>query len=318
MVDPHLPRQEPGCKITHIIHPTSGHALRALPVVFDCDPGKDDAFAIFLALACPEALNVLAITTLGGNVPIEHTTGNALRILAAASRTDIPVYRGCARPMLKALETAEESHGVDGLGGSGLPDVSGAPQPDHAIAAIIRMLETCPEQLTIAAIGPLTNIAMVLIARPDLADKIGHLAVMGGAQGRGNMTEYAEFNIHVDPHAAHVALSVCAPITLVTLDTTRNLRPPMSWFEAMEHANEPARTLAGMWREAPIALYDVAVTALLLWPELFTLEACTIDVVLEGERAGQTVITTGEGKDRLLTGIDEVALLSRIAQTMTG
>lgn len=300
-----------------VLHQTCGLAVRALPVVFDCDPGKDDAFAIFLALACPDALDVLAITTVGGNVPIERTTGNAIRILTAAARTDIPVYRGCARPMLKALETAEESHGFDGLGGSGLPEAAGPPESDHAIAAMIRMLEKSPEALTIAAIGPLTNIAMVLIARPDLAHKIGHLAVMGGAKGRGNMTEFAEFNIYVDPHAAHVALSVCAPITLVTLDTTRNLRPPMSWFETMEGANAPASALAGMWRDSPIALYDVAVTALLLWPDLFKLEPCTIDVVLDGERAGQTVIAMGQGKDRLITGIEEEALLSRIMHVMT-
>ena len=129
--------------------------------------------------------DVLAITTVGGNVPIDHTTGNAMRILAAASRSDIPVYRGCARPLLKVLETAEESHGADGLGGSGLPQAAGPPHSDHAISALINLLEKSTEPLTVAAIGPLTNIAMVLIARPDLAERIGHLAVMGGAQGRG-------------------------------------------------------------------------------------------------------------------------------------
>jgi inosine-uridine nucleoside N-ribohydrolase len=291
--------------------------VSARPVIFDCDPGKDDAFALFLALACPDMLNVLAITTVGGNVPVGHTTANAHRILAAASRTNIPVFSGCARPMLRRLETAEATHGMDGLGGSGLPQATIAPRSEHAVAALIRILEEQPEPLTLVAIGPLTNLAVLMIARPDLAEKIEHLVVMGGAQGRGNMTEHAEFNIHVDPHAASVALSVSAPISLVTLDTTRNLRPPLAWFEAMAHANVPTRALAGMWREAPVALYDVAATALLLWPDLFDLQPCTIEVITEGARSGKTVIEVGKGKDRLLTHIDEKRLLERIDMTLT-
>ncbi len=291
--------------------------MSVIPVIIDCDPGKDDAFAIFLALACPEALDILAVTTVAGNVPVGLTTKNALRILEAASRPDVPVFAGCARPMLKTPETAEETHGIDGLGGSRLLEPSIANRNEHAVTALIGLLDESPRPLTIVAIGPLTNIALVLIARPDLAEKIAHLVVMGGAQGRGNMTQYAEFNMYVDPHAAHVAMSVCAPITLVTLDTTRNLRPPIGWFEVMEGANGPASVLAGMWREAPVALYDVAAIALLLWPDLFHLEACAVRVVCDGERVGQTVIDVGKGRNLLLTRIDDAELLKRISDALS-
>jgi len=291
--------------------------VTALPVLFDCDPGKDDAFALFLALAMPEALDVVAITAVAGNVPVDRTVANARRIVEAAGRPEIPVFRGCPRPIIHDLFTAEDSHGADGLGGARLPGVREPHETEHAISALIRLLEGAQEALTIAAIGPLTNIALVLIQRPDLAEKIGHLAVMGGARGRGNVTEFAEFNFLVDPHAAHIAMSIASPISLVTLDTTRNLRPPLSWFEAMEGFGEPGRALAGMWRESSMALYDVAVTGLLLWPDLFSFETCEIRIVLDdAQKMAQSVVSRGMGNCRILSAIDEEAFLDRTVVAM--
>ena len=212
-----------------------------LQVIFDCDPGKDDAFAIFLALACPQALSVVAITAVEGNVPVAYTTSNALRIVEAAGRPDIPVYRGCGRPMLRPLQRQEQVQGAGGLDDSGLPPPALAEQPEHAVSALIALLEGAGEPLTIAAIGPLTNIAMLLVARPDLAARIAHLYVMGGSEGRGNMGAHAEYNILIDPHAAASVLAMDLPATLVTLDHTRDLRPPMAWFEAMEGHGAPWR-----------------------------------------------------------------------------
>ncbi len=294
-----------------------GVAVTALPVIFDCDPGKDDAFALFLALALPDMLDVRAVTTVAGNAPVDRTAGNARRIVEAAGRPDIPVFAGCARPMLRALDTAEHVHGLDGLGGSGLPGPRRGPLEGHAVTALIRLLDESPAPLTVAAVGPLTNIAMTLIARPDLASKIARLAAMGGAVGRGNATDAAEFNIHVDPHAAHVALAVEAPVTLVTLDVTRPLRPPLAWFEDMEDCGPPGRALAAMWRESPVSLHDVAVAALLAWPDLFDLEACAIRVETgDGAQLGRTLISRGSGPARIVTAVDETALKHRIRKTM--
>ncbi|MBC6441422.1 MAG: nucleoside hydrolase [Rhodospirillales bacterium] len=294
-----------------------GFCVTALPVIFDCDPGKDDAFALFLALALPDVFDVLAVTTVAGNVAVERTSVNARRIVEAAGRPDIPVYAGCERPMLRRLKTATETHGIDGLGGSGLPEPAEGPLETHAVTALIRLLEASDRPVTIVAIGPLTNIATMLIAHPDIASSIGHLAVMGGASGRGNMTARAEFNIHVDPHAAHVALSVASPISLVTLDTTSNLRPPMTWFDAMGDFGRPGAALLGMWRAAPVALYDVAVTGLLAWPDIFTLEEGAVDVVIEdGNQCARTVITPGAGPVQVVTAIDQQTFLDRTAHAM--
>lgn len=288
-----------------------------LQVIYDCDPGKDDAFALFLALACPDALSVAAVTTVEGNVPVAYTTSNARRIVEAAGRPEIPVYRGCARAMLRPLAPSEQVKGAGGLDDSGLPPQSRPERREHAVSALIAMLEAAPELLTIAAIGPLTNIAMLLIARPDLADRIAHLYVMGGSEGRGNMGEFAEYNILLDPHAAASVFAMNLPATLVTLDHTRDLRPPISWFETMEGYGAPGRALAAMWRVAPVALYDVAVTGLMLWPDLFETQPCSVTVeTCDPVRMGQTRITRGPGPCRIVTGLDAEAFYSRIVVAM--
>jgi purine nucleosidase len=288
-----------------------------LQVIFDCDPGKDDAFALFLALACPEALSVMAVTAVEGNVPVAYTTSNARRIVEAAGRPEIPVYRGCARAMLRPLAPSEQVQGAGGLDDSGLPPQARPERPEHAVSALIAMLEAAGEPLTIAAIGPLTNIAMLLIARPDLADRIAHLYVMGGSEGRGNMGEFAEYNILLDPHAAASVFAMNLPATLVTLDHTRDLRPPISWFEAMEGYGAPGRALAAMWRVAPVALYDVAVTGLMLWPDLFETQPCSVAVeTCDAVRMGQTRIVRGQGPCRIVTGLDAEAFYSRIVVAM--
>jgi len=291
--------------------------MAPLPVIFDCDPGKDDAFALFLALACPQALDVVAVTAVEGNVPVAATTSNARRIVEAAGRPEIPVYRGCARPILRPLAAGEQSQGAGGLDASGLPPAVAPERAVHAVAALIDLLEAAPAPLVVAAIGPLTNIAMLLVARPDLASRIGRLLVMGGAEGRGNLTEFAEYNVLVDPHAAAVVFGSGLPVELVTLDHTRTLRPPLSWFEKMAGYGAPGRALEAMWRAEPIALYDVAVTGLLLWPDLFETQACSVAVELcDDMRIGQTRIRRGEGPCRIVTGLDAEAFYSRIGAAM--
>lgn len=290
--------------------------MAPLPVIFDCDPGKDDAFALFLALARPDALDLKAVIAVEGNVPVDEVTRNARRIVEAAGRPEIPVHRGCARPFLRPLVRQEQKQGAGGLESSGLPEPAYPSRREHGVAALIDLLEAAPEPVVLAAIGPLTNIAMLLVGRPDLAARIRRLVVMGGSEGRGNLTDWAEYNILIDPHAAQVVFST-VPVELVTLDHTRGLRPPLSWFEAMEPFGAPGRALAAMWRVAPVALYDVAVTGLLLWPDLFETMSCRIAVELDDpERLGQTHIVRGEGASRIVTGLDAEAFYRRIVTTM--
>lgn len=290
--------------------------MAPLPVIFDCDPGKDDAFALFLALSRPDALDLRAVIAVEGNMPVGEVVENARRIVEAAGRPEIPVHRGCGRPILRPLVRKEQKQGAGGLESSGLPAAVHPVRPEHGVAALIDLLEHAPEPPILAAIGPLTNIACLLVARPDLAARIGRLVVMGGSEGKGNLSEWGEYNILIDPHAAQVVFST-VPVELVTLDHTRDLRPPLSWFEAMEPFGAPGRALAAMWKVAPVALYDVAVTGLLLWPDIFETMSCSIAVELgDAGRIGQTRIRRGEGTSRIVTGLDAEEFYRRIVAAM--
>jgi purine nucleosidase len=189
-------------------------------LIIDTDPGVDDAHAILLALAHPD-VQVEAITTVNGNVNLDLTTSNALKILDAAGR-DIPVYRGCDRPLISRLLHAAHVHGEDGLGDCNLPASKKAVQSEHAVHALVRMANENPGEFTLAAIGPLTNLAVALSIDPDLPMKFKQLVIMGGAiYGKGNTeTVTSEFNIHTDPEAAHMVFSAWPMLTLLSWETT--------------------------------------------------------------------------------------------------
>jgi pyrimidine-specific ribonucleoside hydrolase len=194
-------------------------AAAPVPVIIDCDPGHDDALAITLALARPE-LRVLGITTVGGNATLANTTRNALRVLALLDRPDIPVAAGAATPMVRDLETAPQVHGVSGLDGADLPEPVSAPRPESALEFLRATLAAAPEPVTLIPTGPLTNIAMLLRAYPDIAPKIAGISLMGGSMGAGNWTPAAEFNIWVDPEAARIVFRSGLPIAMHGLDVT--------------------------------------------------------------------------------------------------
>jgi purine nucleosidase/pyrimidine-specific ribonucleoside hydrolase len=195
---------------------TSDHPL---PLIIDSDPGLDDALAIGLALARPE-LEVLAVTTVGGNADVRHCTDNALRLLHAYGRDDIPVAGGAAGPLVGAVVRATEVHGEGGIGTTQLPPPTATPRPEGAVELIARLLREHPEPVAIAPIGPLTNIALLLRLYPDLAARIAHLSIMGGSIGEGNSTVAAEFNIYADPEAADIVFRSGLPITMMGLDVT--------------------------------------------------------------------------------------------------
>jgi pyrimidine-specific ribonucleoside hydrolase len=192
-----------------------------IPLVIDTDPGIDDALAILLALASPE-VDLKLVTTVHGNVELAQTTENALRVLHLAGRSDVPVAAGARESLVHAQpERAGHVHGAAGLGGVELPPSPAVPDGRPAVVALAELLMSSPEPVTVAAVGPLTNIALLLRVFPEAAARIGRLVVMGGSAARGgNVTAAAEFNVWADAEAAQAVLTSTLPTVLVGLDVT--------------------------------------------------------------------------------------------------
>jgi purine nucleosidase len=270
------------------------------PIIIDTDPGQDDAVAILLALAARDALDVRAITTVAGNVPVELTTANALRIRDLARRLDVPVYRGAEGPLLIDLETAEYVCGPDGLDGAGLPISALEPAPGHAVEAIIAILRASAEPVTLCPVGPLTNIALAIRLAPDILPKIACIAIMGGAMGLGNITPAAEFNIHVDPHAADIVFRSGRPITMMGLHLTHQAIASEAQVAAYATlGTATGKAIHGMLARPRYAgsghkghpMHDPCVIAWLLWPDLFTGREVYVEVETNaGLQRGRTTI----------------------------
>jgi pyrimidine-specific ribonucleoside hydrolase len=193
----------------------------ARPLVIDTDPGIDDALAILLALASPE-VDLRLVTTVHGNVELEQTTDNALRVLHLAGRSDVPVAAGARASLVHPqAERAGHVHGAAGLGGVELSPSPASVDPRPAVVALAELLLSSPEPVTVAAIGPLTNLALLLAVYPEAAARIDRLVVMGGSAWRGgNVTAAAEFNVWADPEAAQAVFGSPLPIVMVGLDVT--------------------------------------------------------------------------------------------------
>jgi len=275
----------------------------ARKIIIDTDPGQDDAVAILLALASPE-LDVLGIVAVAGNVGLHHNAKNARKIVALAGRTDIPVYAGCSRPIMRTLVTAEHVHGATGLDGPDLPEPTVALQPQHGVDYIIDTLMTEPSgTVTLATLGPLTNIAMALVKQPAIAERIAEIVMMGGAYFEvGNITPAAEFNIYVDPGAADIVMRCGAPITILPLDVTHQIQStPERLAAILALGNKSGAAVHAMltfsetfdlkkygWAGAP--LHDPTVIAYLLQPELFEGRLCNVTIETASELTlGMTV-----------------------------
>ncbi|XGV97983.1 MAG: nucleoside hydrolase [Leptolyngbya sp. BL-A-14] len=275
----------------------------ATPIIIDCDPGADDAIALFLALAFPEQLNVLGITTVAGNVPLSLTQKNARSLCELMGKTDLPVYAGCPRPLLRSLTTSEEVHGQTGLGGIDLPDPQMPLQTQHAVDFLIETLLRSTEKITLATLGPLTNVAVAMIKAPAICQYIQEIVMMGGALTQGNVTPSAEFNLYVDPHAAHVVATAGVPLTIIGLDVTHQAIATPERLKAIRAMNSPvsAATVSlldhygthDMQRyEIPgPPLHDPCVIAYLLQPSLFTGNQAYVAIEITSELTmGRTVI----------------------------
>lgn len=270
-----------------------------IPVILDCDPGTDDAFALLLALAAPE-IDLLAVTVAGGNVGLDCTLRNALGLVALAGAS-VPVFAGADRPLLGSFTSEIRVHGVDGLGGVALPpgDVT---TPGHAADAIRRILREAGQPVTLVGVAPVTNLALALITEPALAAKVAQIVLMTGAWGEGNATPAAEFNALNDPEALAILLACGRPIVLATLDLTAQALCTPARLEALRvvGTGRSLRTVCDIQATVPLsrrfagqgaALHDPCAVAWLLRPELFTVRDCSAEVDLgPGTGRGRTLI----------------------------
>ncbi len=299
----------------------------ALPVILDCDPGHDDAIALILALASPE-LKVLAVTTSAGNQTPDKTLNNALRILTLLGRDDIPVAAGAPKPLARELIIADNVHGESGLDGPTLPDPAFAPVAMTALELMAKCLRESPEPVTLVPTGPLTNIALLLAAYPELKSKIARIVLMGGAAGAGNWTPAAEFNIYVDPQAADMVFKSGLPITMCGLDVTHEAQVMDEDIERVRAITNPvAQCVAGLldffmiyhrdpkWGFAGAPLHDPCTIAWLLAPALFHGVECRVDIETGGTHtSGMTVVDryglTGKAANALvLLGLDRAGFI---------
>ncbi len=267
---------------------------RARRIILDTDPGIDDALALFLALASPE-IKLEAITTVAGNVDVEHTTENALALLQLADRTDILVARGCNGPLIREPVDAAYVHGQNGLGEVQLPKPRIQPVAQHAVDLIIDLVMAEPGAITLVAIGPLTNVALALRREPRLAQNVREVVIMGGAlRVPGNVTPTSEFNIHVDPQAAHIVFHGGWPIRLVALDVTHQVQLQRAEMNELAGSQAPVLTCMGQMLNyyfdvfsprfgVPVFhMHDPLCLAAAFQPELLTWQPVYVDIELEG------------------------------------
>jgi purine nucleosidase len=282
-------------------------------IIIDTDPGQDDAVALLLALASPEDIDIAGIVAVAGNVPLAHTERNARRIVDLAGRGDVPVHAGCARPLARRLVTAEHVHGRTGLDGVDLPDPQTPLGDRHGVDFIIdTLLDADPGSVTLATLGPLTNIAMALVKAPEIVPHVREIVMMGGAYFEvGNITPAAEFNIFVDPEAADVVLTSGIPVVMAPLDLTHRMlatRERLDRIAAL--GNRAGAVVAGLlafserfdlakYGSIGAPLHDPCTIAWLIKPELFTGKMINVSIETRSDLTrGMTVADWWQITDR--------------------
>lgn len=272
-----------------------------LPVILDGDPGLDDAIAWLLALASPEDVRVLGVTTVHGNVGLHLTTHNAGVTLALAG-AQVPVYAGADRPLVRTALTAPEVHGDHGLPAGHLPEPTCAPATEHAVNFIIRAVRERPGEVTLVATGPLTNVALAFRLAPELPRLLREVVWMGGSTGQGNRTPAAEFNALADPHAAKIVLESGAMLRMFGLNVTLQAIATPERVERLRVLGNRAGTVSAELLTAYAAFYrqryglpggalhDPVAVAAVLRPDLFRMQALNVQVeTQEGLNFGRTV-----------------------------
>ncbi len=271
-------------------------------IILDCDPGHDDAIAMILAAGNP-AIDLLGITTVGGNQTLTKVTHNTLSVARVARMSDVPVHAGCARPLVREVEVAEGIHGDSGLDGVELPEPISQVGSRHAVDYIIdTIMEHEPGTVTLVPTGPLTNIALAVRKEPRIAERVQEVVLMGGGYHTGNWSATAEFNIIVDPEAAHIVFNEKWPLTMVGLDLTHQaLATPEVEEKIKAIGSECSEFVLGLfaffrkaYKEAQgfehPPVHDPCTVAYLIDPSIVTTQKVPLDVELRGELTlGMTV-----------------------------
>lgn len=274
--------------------------MSGVPAILDVDPGHDDAVALAMACGAPD-LDLLAVTTVAGNVELEKTTYNALRVLSLVGHTAVPVAAGASSPLVRTLRTAYDIHGESGLDGPELPEPIFDADGRDAVRLIADVLEASPGPVTLIPTGPLTNVATFLRRHPELKEKIARISLMGGSIGIGNTTPAAEFNVYVDPEAAREVFDSGLPITMSGLDVTHQAGAGPAERDRLRGIGETGRVIAGFLDffavtyesafgfDAP-PLHDPVAVAAVLSPGLLTTRHMRVDVECDGYLTrGETV-----------------------------
>jgi purine nucleosidase len=271
-----------------------------IPVLVDCDPGLDDALALLLVLASPE-LDLLGVTTVAGNQTVDKTTANALRLLELAGREDVRVARGADRPLVGELVVADDAHGDSGLGGLVLPAPKTEPASEHAVDFLAERLLGVDRPITLFALGPLTNLALLLALHPEATRGIDRIVLMGGAIGAGNQTASAEFNIWIDPEAAASLFDSGLDVTMVGLDVTNRAVLTPEDAERLRGGGPVGAAAAAMldyylsfyetaYEHGGAPTHDAVAVAHALRPGVVTTLGRRVDIELGGLCRGRTVV----------------------------
>lgn len=272
-------------------------AQERLPLILDVDTGIDDALALALAVGDPGA-ELIAVTTVAGNVDVEQATANTLRVLDFLGAQHVPVHRGASKPLVRELRDARHFHGRDGLGEAPIPASQRQAELERGPAAIIRLARERPGEIVLVCLGPLTNLAIALNVAPDLPSYLRRIVIMGGAfRQPGNVTAHAEFNIYVDPEAAADVFAVRnLDVTVLGLDVTHQVALPKAvWDDAARREGAAAQLVAAIcpWMETHhgktgMFLHDPMAVAAALDPALVTCRAWSVTVSCAQETRGET------------------------------
>ena len=287
--------------------------MTARPIIIDCDPGQDDAVALFLAMSSPDELEILGITTVAGNVPLVLTQRNARMMCDIAGQQQMPVFAGCDKPLVREPVTAEYIHGNTGIDGVDVFEPETPLQDQHAVDFIVEtLLAADAASITLVPTGPLTNIGTAIQREPRIVDRIQQLVIMGGAMREGgNRSPSAEFNILADPHAADIVFGCGRPMTVMGLDVTHQVlstRERVARIRAL--GNTVAEATAGMlsffhrydtkkYGSEGAPLHDPCTVAWLLKPGLFKTRTCNLSVETKSElTTGHTAVDFWHVTDR--------------------
>lgn len=264
-------------------------------ILLDMDPGIDDAAALSIALT-DDTFQVMLLTTVAGNVSVDKTTKNALRLVEFFNQEKfVPVAAGASAPLIKKYADAADVHGESGMDGWQFPDIKTDVLPEHAVVAMRNVLMSSPEKITIVATGAFTNIALLIRMYPEVLPKIAQIVLMGGTLGKGNITNVAEFNVFTDPHAAQILFTSGLPIKMIGLNVTLQALLSKENIRKLGEINQTGQMLQALFnhyaddQNGAKPMHDVNTLFYLSQPESFVFEDYHVEVITEGPANGATV-----------------------------